>query len=121
MKRSKQYLLFILLFGAFINLGSYNSVFSQIFDHNGNTLNGTGSTSSNSGIDEPVFEDNSTSTGNTAANGGGFAGTTSVDADDDDPGGPIDPVDDIPLDGGVAVLLAVGIASGYNASRKKII
>ncbi len=29
-----------------------------------------------------------------------------------DPGGPTDPPDDIPLDGGVVILLAVGIASG---------
>ena len=38
------------------------------------------------------------------------------------PGGPTDPpsdVIDVPIDGGISVLLAVGLASGYKNSRRK--
>jgi hypothetical protein len=36
-----------------------------------------------------------------------------------DPGGPTDPPDDVPIDGGISVLLAIGIASGVRKNRNK--
>jgi hypothetical protein len=53
--------------------------------------------------------------------GGSASGTVNSDADeDDDPGGPTDPPDDVvPLDGGVSILLAIGLVHGYLISRKK--
>lgn len=122
MKRSKHIFLIILLTGTFISLIN-SSAIAQIFDNSGN-----GSTNTNSntgtGLDEPVFQDNTSPTSTNNSGGASTSGTTSIDGNnwmDDDPGGPVDPVDDIPLDGGVAVLLAVGIASGYSASKRKII
>lgn len=36
-----------------------------------------------------------------------------------DPGGPTDPIDDlaVPLDGGITLLIAIGIASGYRRRK----
>lgn len=124
MKRSKHIFLIILLTGTFITLINTNNAIAQIFDNNSG--NGSTNTNSNSGtgLDEPVFQDNSSPTSTNNGGGASTSGTTSADGNnwmDDDPGGPVDPVDDIPLDGGVAVLLAVGIASGYSASKRKIV
>ncbi len=39
-----------------------------------------------------------------------------------DPGGPVDPPDDfVPLDGGVVLLLGVGLLCGFYVTRKKIL
>jgi hypothetical protein len=53
--------------------------------------------------------------------GGSASGSTNADADeDDDPGGPTDPPDDVvPLDGGVSILLAIGLVHGYLISRRR--
>jgi hypothetical protein len=123
MKRTKHIFLIILLTGSFITLISNSSAVAQIFDNNGNGSTNT-NTNTGSGIDAPVFQDNTSPTSINNSGGSSTSGTTSADGNnwmDDDPGGPVDPVDDIPLDGGVAVLLAVGIASGYSASKRKVI
>lgn len=53
--------------------------------------------------------------------GGSASGSVNADADeDDDPGGPTDPPDDVvPLDGGVSILLAIGLVHGYLISRRR--
>ena len=45
--------------------------------------------------------------------------TLSVDASD--PGGPIDPPPDVtvPIDGGISILLAIGLVHGFRLSRKR--
>lgn len=86
---------------------------AQIFNHN----DGNGNINQTGTIDEPTFQDNN----------GGITGTTSADADwgDDDPGGPGGPgggpIDDVPFDNGVIVLIVFGVAGGYILSRKRLI
>lgn len=71
-------------------------------------------------IDAPVFQDQD------ATKDGSISGGVHSDYDwgDDDPGGPgggNPPIDDVPFDGGVGMLLALGIIGGYSASKKKVI
>ncbi|MCZ2222362.1 MAG: hypothetical protein LC122_01850, partial [Chitinophagales bacterium] len=95
-----------------------NNLKAQIFD------NRRGSTSINNGtsIDAPVFQNN-----DSYDEGGSISGDPHVDYDwgDDDPGGPggggNPPIDDIPFDGGVGLLLGIGVVGGYIVSKKKII
>ncbi|CAF0783510.1 unnamed protein product [Rotaria sordida] len=57
---------------------------------------------------------------NNSNTGGGIGGSINGDADGGDPGGPTDPPDDIaPIDGGLGILLAIGLVHGYNTSRRR--
>jgi hypothetical protein len=50
--------------------------------------------------------------------------STTVDASystlDDDPGGPGNPTNDVPVNGGTCVLLAVALGAGYRSYRKGV-
>jgi|GEM_PF-5989049 len=96
---------FVYIFLLVLTLGlSYSSI-AQI--------GSTQPPSANSGVGQ-----NNGSPFNNTSNGGSANG--SVNADADGPGGPTDPPDDVvPIDGGVTILLAIGLVHGFFLSRKK--
>ncbi|MBX2931316.1 MAG: hypothetical protein KF781_05145 [Chitinophagaceae bacterium] len=113
MKLFKHAVIFFLVTSLLLGVSITNNLSAQNVD--GTSLDhGTS-------IDVPVFEDGTLDKNNN----GTISGDPHADYDwgDDDPGGPggggFPPIDDIPFDGGVGVLLALGIIGGYKVSRKK--
>ncbi len=120
MKHFKQTVFFSLITVLFFGVGLSGKLFAQ----NGNG----GFLDQGTSIDAPAYEDGSldkTTIKGEDADGGVINGTPHADYDwgDDDPGGPggggNPPIDDVPFDGGVGLLLALGIVGGYKVSKRK--
>lgn len=96
------------------------------------SIYGTNVLSQSSISSDPSFDNGSTGTEITLGTGEQptpIDGATNSELDntefdggpvtESDPGGPVDPPNDVPMDGGISILLAAGIAGGFKAYRKK--
>jgi hypothetical protein len=107
-KFSFLHILFLLVLSIYYSVG-----FSQTSINDNPTIdNGGSSTEITLSTDEPP----------TAIDGATDSELDNTEFDgvtESDPGGPIDPPNDVPMDGGISILLAAGIAGGFKAYRKK--